>query len=77
MLPPKHCPSAATRLPTKTLDRCFAADPFDLRFIRNSSGRELTPLGLVVNLWWECEQIMRRECPDTLAELLEHERHQN
>ena len=71
--PPRHQPSAAKQLPLKTLDRFFAADPFDPRFVRNSPGRELMPLGLIVNLWWECKQIMRRECPDTLTELMNRE----
>jgi len=34
------------------LEFCFAADTFDKRFRYTTAGRELTPLGAVINAWY-------------------------
>ena len=78
--PPKH-----RRGVPRTLDKCFAADPFDKRMHRNSPKREHTPLGLCLeSYWWyrthdippalvpvmnSTRELLERDCPDALAEL--------
>jgi hypothetical protein len=48
-LPPRKRPVPVFH--PKTLDRQFAADPFDPRMHRDSPHREHTALGLLVEIW--------------------------
>lgn len=69
----------------ETLDFQFGADPFDPRFVSNTAGRELTDLGLLVEIWsWvqknhkqnllpifnSLEVHLMRKCPDEIKESL-------
>ena len=73
--PPAHKP---------TLERSFAADPFDPRMHKNNAGRDMTPLGLLLSIWnWgkfapgsiplvvmnSIDALLRRECPKDIEEL--------
>lgn len=43
----------------RDLQKCFAADPFDGRFVENTAERSLTPLGLLINslYWYETNKL--------------------
>lgn len=48
----------------------FAADPFDPRF--RDEDHNWTPLGSLVQAYYELRQCLNRHCPDTLKWLDEH-----
>jgi hypothetical protein len=45
--PPRYTPKYPANL-----DLCFAANPFDERFIKDNAGRDLKPLGVLTNIWF-------------------------
>lgn len=61
--PPIHRPKR------KSFD-FFAADPFDPRF--RDEQQNLTPLGEIVQIYYETRRYLKCNCPDAIAFLDEH-----